>query len=259
MSITVPLEGFGGGTSLNFKVKAYASEEALLATTPNENTIGIITSTTITSWIFSAKEPAEPEEGMVWILTGTTGDIAFNSLKKNAIQIYVSSVMQYVSGTWTEMEAAIYQNEAWKELAAELIIYNRGDPCTDITGGWTTNSNYGASATLSDDRIILKREYDGDCDAAAYTKNKIDVGDYKTICVEFNVTIPFSDPLPFSFGLTATSGNAEIGESGWVAKTTVTDENLVEAEVDISSINGQYYIALCVNQATAEIYTVSLK
>ena len=54
----VPLRGFGGGgTSLNFKVLAYPTEEALLAATPRDNTIGVVTDQKITSWHFSAEEP----------------------------------------------------------------------------------------------------------------------------------------------------------------------------------------------------------
>ena len=35
----------GGGSHLNFSVKTYASEEALLAAAPKENTIGVVTDT----------------------------------------------------------------------------------------------------------------------------------------------------------------------------------------------------------------------
>ena len=55
----------GGGAALNFKVLAYATEEVLLAATSVENTIGIITETPITSWIFSATEPSPAAAGMV--------------------------------------------------------------------------------------------------------------------------------------------------------------------------------------------------
>lgn len=59
MSKVVPLEGFGGGGSspLNFKIVAYATEEELAAAQPKENTIGVITTTPISSWTFSAKKP----------------------------------------------------------------------------------------------------------------------------------------------------------------------------------------------------------
>lgn len=54
MSITVPLEGFGGGSNpLNFKVVGGASAPA----SPKENTIWVNTDLTITGWVFSDDNP----------------------------------------------------------------------------------------------------------------------------------------------------------------------------------------------------------
>lgn len=54
MSITVPLEGFGGGSNpLNFKVVGGTVQPD----NPKENTIWINTDTEITSWDFSATQP----------------------------------------------------------------------------------------------------------------------------------------------------------------------------------------------------------
>ena len=126
MSIPVPLEGFGGGggASLNFDVKAYATEEALLAAVPKENTIGVITQTAITSWAFSATEPAEPVAGMVWISTGNSSGVAFNALKKNAIQVYPLSAKQYVDGAWVDVIAMSYQGGEW--VGWITYLYNYG-------------------------------------------------------------------------------------------------------------------------------------
>lgn len=46
----------GGGTTLNFTVKGFKTEDSLPINT-KENTIAIFTDTEITSWIFSAKNP----------------------------------------------------------------------------------------------------------------------------------------------------------------------------------------------------------
>ena len=67
MSKFVPLNGFGRvekeyititeDSTLNFNIKTYTSEEELLAATPEENTIGIITSNNVTKWILDYKIP----------------------------------------------------------------------------------------------------------------------------------------------------------------------------------------------------------
>lgn len=47
----------GAAIGLNFDVKRYASEDALLATSPKENTIGVISDTEIANYAFSVTQP----------------------------------------------------------------------------------------------------------------------------------------------------------------------------------------------------------
>lgn len=117
----------GSGSELNFTVKAYASETELLAAVPKENTIGIITTTQITSWIFSATEPETPANGIVWIYTGMGSPIEFNALKKNGVQVYPISAKQYVNGAWVDVTAMSYQNGEWTEWidSSKLYYYNK--------------------------------------------------------------------------------------------------------------------------------------
>jgi hypothetical protein len=61
MSISVPLYGFGGGISLNFDVKAYATSEILKAATPKNNTIGFVSSTPMPSWEIGEENPYETQ------------------------------------------------------------------------------------------------------------------------------------------------------------------------------------------------------
>lgn len=91
MSVTVPLYGFGGGggAPLNFEVVGNQQPD-----NSKENTLWVNTDVKITSWIFSATEPENPAEGMVWFSVGTSSPVEFNALKKNGIQIYPLSAKQ---------------------------------------------------------------------------------------------------------------------------------------------------------------------
>ena len=150
------IDAISTGVELNFDVVAYATEEALLAATPKENTIGFITTTAITSWIFSATAPAESAEGMVWISTGTSSTVEFNALKKNAIQVYPISVKQYVDGTWVSVTAYSRQGGEWKSWITYL--YKAGDECTDVTGGWQGRAWKSTSADghMADPFVLTK-------------------------------------------------------------------------------------------------------
>lgn len=140
----------GGGTALNFRVVGGTTAPA----NPAENCIWVNTDTPITSWIFSATEPSPAEAGMVWISTGTSSNIEFNALKKNGIQVYPLSAKQYVSGAWVAKTAKSYQGGAWRSLIRWL--YNKGDECTDITGGWGNNiMPGGGTVTKNTDSITI--------------------------------------------------------------------------------------------------------
>lgn len=122
----------GGGTSLNFDVKRYSTEAELLAATPKKYTIGIISTTEITSWGFYATKPDTPDEGMVWISVGTSSSVEFNALKKNGIQVCPISAKQYVGGAWVDKTAKSYQNGAWVDwiypiVSSGTVISNRLD------------------------------------------------------------------------------------------------------------------------------------
>ena len=122
--------GGGGADLLNFKVVGNPQPEVA-----KENTIWIDTDAPITGWIFSLTEPAQPREGMVWILTGKSSVAQFNALKKNALQVYPMQAKQYISGSWVLKSSALYQVEGWQALW-DGTLYDKGNHYVEITGGW---------------------------------------------------------------------------------------------------------------------------
>ncbi|MBO5953437.1 MAG: hypothetical protein J6Q53_04885 [Oscillospiraceae bacterium] len=131
MSKAVPMHGFGsGGALLNFNVVGGTTAPEY----PRENMIWVNTPNKITRWLFSADEPQNLTEGMVWFKTGVTGSVGFNALKNNEIQIYPLFVKQYASDALAERTGKIYQNNAWRDFS--LCLYDSGDEFVDITGGW---------------------------------------------------------------------------------------------------------------------------
>lgn len=127
-----PIMG-GGGSDLNFKVIAVASESALPSTAA-ENTIAVITTAAITSYVFSSTAPTSPAEGMVWFATSTASTVGFNAIKKNSLWVYPTGCQQYVSGAWVSKTAKTYKSGAW--VVWSRYLYNAGNEYTDKTGGW---------------------------------------------------------------------------------------------------------------------------
>ena len=120
--VNITTEGQSQTIRLNYAVTDYPTEAALLADTPKENTIGIVTENGITRVERSTTETSSPVHGMVWIGTNYDDDPLF--------------AKQYIRSAWVGVTAKIFQVGAWVDFP--LYLFNNGDECEVITGGWTT-------------------------------------------------------------------------------------------------------------------------
>lgn len=238
------ISGIDQCSSLNFKVVGGTSEPS----DPAENTIWINTDTEITSWIFSPTEPTSPVEGMVWISTGLSSDFVFNALKNNAIQIYIKSGKQYISSAWANVGFAVYQGGAWAESASGYL-FNAGDECTDITGGWTSAAYFGGDyykGTYSNSNGVMSvdsSEY-STCNIAVRTVNKIDLADYDTLTINVSERSGYSNSGFLGAYLCITDDrdilNTAVSMSEFTAYVGITTTG--EVSLDISSYTSEYYV-----------------
>lgn len=251
----------GGGAALNFKVLAYATEEALLAATPAENTIGIITETPITSWIFSADEPSPAAAGMVWITTGTASSVEFNALKKNGLQVYPISAKQHVGGAWVDKVAKSYQG-------GELVdwwdgeLYESGNLYEHVTGGWVMVNGAQANGTIEDGIIYLSYSTTGSSPhSTAYTKNRMDLSGYSKLTATLQVTESkhgedsWPSILISDQNTDAYPAHSCVAIVGWTRNTTGT----AELEMDISDYQGLYYVGAWASACKAQVVKIKLQ
>lgn len=249
----INMTGGGGGTSLNFDVKAYATEELLLAATPKENTIGIITTTAINGWVFSATEPTEPVEGMVWITVGTSSTVEFNTLKKNAIQVYPLSAKQYVDGAWVDVPAYSYQGGEWVSWNTDLVIFKAG---TGAVQEYTTKKGDSGAISVTASKIAIDYTGNGNgSDVVYYTKSKFNTSGYSTLRLTGNFSEIDTDNDYTGFGLMSSVPITDnFSAQSWVASKGIPQAASKTYDLDISSCNDSYYIvfaaAVCVGAIT---------
>lgn len=235
-------------SELNFEVIGGTTEP----TNPKENTIWVNTDVEITGWYFSATQPENMAEGEVWFTTGDSSEVAFNALKKNTIQVSPSIVKQWVSGELKDVTAKSYQDGKWVDLVSlEGVFYKKGNECTEITGGWTSKKNCLGNITKKADRISLNLtgKSGGDTYFVSYTKNKIDLSDYKKISFvfdSFNRSDTEDSSVRVYVGLfknisTVTDEESLMNEC--VATKQVTTKGT--AYVDVSGLRNSYYVAVC--------------
>lgn len=237
--------GVGGGGGLNFTVVGGTTAPS----NHKENMIWVDTDTEITSWIFGAEEPSPAEGGMVWITVGTSSAVAFNALKKNGIMVYPISAKQYVGGAWVDKEAKSYQNGEWVSWVVAVYLYNTGDECNAMTGGWSQTSNGGNKPmTLSKDSSYLHitGSWSGNytSNSTTSTAKTVDVSKYTKLNVLYDFSAssgtfagagtPFQD---LNIGL----GTSNASLSSYVSATKGTNQTVT---LDISAQNGSFYVVI---------------
>lgn len=87
-------------------------------------------------------------------------------------------------------------NVARKFFSSETYLYNAGDKCTSVSGGWTfvsyISSDYSASntsITYNSNNMVLHAWYSGGKgDCSIYTQKKIDLSKYRYLCAKVSAT-----------------------------------------------------------------------
>nr|DAL48021.1 MAG TPA_asm: hypothetical protein [Caudoviricetes sp.] len=247
----------GGGSDLNFKVIAVASESAL-PTSAAENTIAVITTTPITSYVFSSTAPTSPTEGMVWALTDKSSIAAFNAIRRNGLWVYPLSCQQYISGAWIEKNAKSYLNGAWSDWW-DGSYYKPGNQEIFITGGWQKFAkNSGVNrVTFYPSEIHFGVQYQPDPGYGGIicTNNKIDVTNLSSLNIRKACQPPTTDVANIpnaGFGLLSNATYVSpSSSSGWVAMAVIyytqsygANKVYSTSRLDISGLSGSYYIAI---------------
>lgn len=148
----------------------------------------------------------------------------------------------YNAGTWTatatdgdkskSADVVITTDGQTENITLQYIthLFNNGDTCDAITGGWGTGSTSAGSASISGQQIsiVAYAEKSFSCGP----KNKIDVSEYKAL----SVTVDSIDNGSLSVYLYATS------ISNPAAKVTTSTTGTVS--LDISSVSGANTVML---------------
>lgn len=255
----------GGVSPLNFHVKTYPSETELKADKPKKNTIGIVPLATMTSWAFRSTEPTEPEIGMVWFIIGDNSPAEFNALVENTLQVYPISAKQYVSNEWKAIPAWSYQGEEWAEWF--MYLYNTGNECTDITGGFyyeakrpQSNQNSGGTASLTKNQsnmILTQTSTSGAFGSAiCATNKKIDLTDVK------NIVCDYSDVKVHHAYLCVWSAIGTYTTDNIVAKATILENGGEISEgktsLDTTALSGEYVVGLYIQAAYSNTSTITI-
>lgn len=131
------------------------------------------------------------------------------------------------------------------EFESRTYLYNLGDECTALTGGWTsiTGTNFKPVVKNSDNMYLDSNSISPYVSARPITINSIDVTNYSKFVVEYydvNTTGVNRD-RHLDNGISTTSTGSVVGWSTFRMLTQVVNE-AVTLELDISNYSGNYWL-----------------
>lgn len=262
---------YGNGGSIdNLKFCVYSATS--LPSSGKENDVCIITSTPIPCWEVGAVDNPtwSMDDGFVYLTCDSSDASQPNLLRKNALYLKLMRCWQYGKGTWSTKDAYQYRNGAWVQFSSTIVyLYNKGDLCTDITGGWKAtawpfaSNEYGRAPTVDykDTYVNLSINGGGNNYCGVFEPiNKIDLTGVKTILFKLNSVSSTSTQYTL-----VTVGVFKRGQphyeqlSRYAPELNTTD---VSAAVDVSNLSGLQNVGVyirafeTVNVALSEIQLI---
>ena len=225
------------GVELNFEIIGDTNEPI----NPKENTLWVNTDVEISGWVFSAVQPTEYTEGLVWIVTGTSSIMTFNALKTNGIQIYLNEAMQYIGGAWVGKDVKIYQGGKWNGLVSAKYLFKSGEgTLVPFTESIQSGDHYYIDIN-SDFIEVHSYITDSNADnASVYTTSKVDLSGYRTLYFDVEVMGAWEGEEP-TFGVaSAAIPNDASGYKKFIRKQVVDVCDRKTIEVDISGVDSGY-------------------
>lgn len=267
LSLDAMKVSIGNISGTNFNIVGGTTEPA----NPSENTIWVNTDVEITSWAFSATEPKNSIEGMVWIFMGTSSNAEFNALEKNIITINPLSAQQYVNGAWLSKSAQSYINSSWVGWLKDLYVdgsewSTRGLP---PNGDWKYTQTPTATKNSDGSTSLALNVTGSGCGGVWELKTDVDLTDYSTLVLQCKAESPSSQVGEVVHLIVMNRSTTYWMTSPAAIRTIPNTSAVFETyTLDISNLNGKYDVALGLRwngawlgaaTVTARVYDVGLR
>lgn len=177
-------------------------------------------------------------------VSGATGDsYTFTPTAVGSTTVYCK--VTNAAGTVTSRTATITANPVY--------LYNAGDTCDDLTGGWTSialpmasveeGNNKEPTITYGTDSITFKIELSTYKTGLAYINNKIDLTPYSKIRIKGSTAAAGVGTDQY---LCAQSAIGTYYNQNLAASVSVANANsqTFDTYLDVSALSGEYYIGL---------------
>lgn len=243
--------GGTGGFGLNLKIV----NGTTMPSNPRENTVWVNTTTRITSYAFSYTQPETVSEGLLWLkISNLDSGVEVDVGKKNSVKLNLTFAALYTGSAWKNVECFVFYKGEWKQFSfLRTYLYNAGDQCTALTGGWGITNHGGGTSKLLDDYIEVSHSTGSNRISNIHTKSKVNISGYSKLCAQLEVSEASS-----SYGITFGLGTSTGLDGGKPTVSTFVDkpsDGPTIVSVDISSAKANY-VLFYARSSTAKITAV---
>lgn len=149
----------------------------------------------------------------------------------------VSNVARQIKAEWRGVDGV-----ARKVFTIGTYLYNSGDECTSLTGGWTKSgySRGAATATKNSDNITLAIKSSGNQTATMLTANKVNLSGYSKLIAQVEYATTSTNGLARLMIVGTTANQADVQ----AAHKSIDNPYSGTLTLDISSHTSSYYIGL---------------
>jgi len=141
-------------------------------------------------------------------------------------------------------------------------LYDYGDTCSSVTGGFTENKESNAILTWQDSSIYYGIASTEKISGTFFTKNKIDLSEYKSLKMLITTDKAAPSETPWQASMFIDDVNTGgyftdvFNRTAYVGATTLGSQTLT---LDISSYTGSYYVGWQWNALSGTIYKIWLE
>lgn len=239
-----------------------------------ENSIDIIADYSLTMAYFTATINVTYPAGST--CTCTNGSTVLNSTNDENTNGSCTFIVPN-TGTWTvsctngtqtdSQNVEITEEGQTKTITLfyKIYLFNNGDQCSDLTGGWVSNGNDGytysnKSPAISIQDGMIKLYGTSNQNSAIGTNNTIDLAEYTKMYIDWEVLSSYSSTTSAAKlwavpSKTIIASQAKVNHDSGAAGARRTDE------ISLASVNTSLYIALTCGGATnykVNIYSIYL-
>lgn len=210
----------GGGAGLN--VVTGLSEPA----SAKENTIWVKSDKAGKKYVFAEAAPEAPAEGLIWF--SATGDGI------------ITQANVYGDGAWNRVDAYMYLSGTWVHITSAIVyLYNKGDTCNAVSGGWEAARWYinsgaqGSVPKLTYGESSLTVSHTGQ-EGLLETRASVNLDKIRKICAVISGNANTNSYLAVSTG----SGERGFPTNQKASKSLFNGT----VELDVSALSGKYFV-----------------